>query len=145
MWGFRKSQIKRLLKISSVYIKNWWIPSFIHLRISYLVSPFFDFFKKKNSRFLTFREPCEIVKTLIKGIPNRKYEDKRGDSPVFDFFFLLVPPKILNQVFAENFSCLSQKLVNPLLYLSSYFLFGIPFSFIKNVRKFEGQLPPKNM
>ena len=35
--------------------------------------------------------------------------------------------KILNTAFAENFSCLSQKLVNPLLNLSSYFLFGIPF------------------
>ena len=30
--------------------------------------------------------------------------------------------KITNQAFAENFTCLSQKLVNPLFYLSSYFL-----------------------
>ena len=29
-----------MLKISAVYLKNWWIPSFIYLRISYLVSPF---------------------------------------------------------------------------------------------------------
>ena len=36
--------------------------------------------------------------------------------------------KILNSAFAENFSCLSQKLVNPFFYVSSYFLFGIPFS-----------------
>ena len=35
--------------------------------------------------------------------------------------------EILNPVFAGNFSFLSQKLVNPLLNLSSYFLFGIPF------------------
>ena len=35
--------------------------------------------------------------------------------------------KIPNQAFAENFTCLSQILVNPLFYLSSYFLFGIPF------------------
>ena len=32
--------------------------------------------------------------------------------------------EIVDQADAENFSCLSQKLVNPLLYLSSYFLFG---------------------
>ena len=35
--------------------------------------------------------------------------------------------EILNPAFAENFSFLSQKLVNLLLNLSSYFLFGIPF------------------
>jgi hypothetical protein len=33
--------------------------------------------------------------------------------------------KIQNQAFAENFICLSQKLVNPLFYLSSYFLLHI--------------------
>ena len=36
--------------------------------------------------------------------------------------------KILNSACAENFSGLSQKLVNPFFYVSSYFLFGIPFS-----------------
>ena len=35
--------------------------------------------------------------------------------------------KIPNQAFAKNFTCLSKKLVNPLFYLSPYFLFHIPF------------------
>ena len=42
---------------------------------------------------------------------------KRGNSPACVFF----------QAFAENITCLSQKLANPLFYLSLYFLFGIPF------------------
>ena len=62
-------------------------------------------------------------------------------SQMFFEFFPLVPPlgkklskkgwnfvifqKILNPAFAENCSC--QKLVNPLFYISSHFLFGIPF------------------
>ena len=36
--------------------------------------------------------------------------------------------KIQNQAFAEIFTCLSQKLVNPLFYLSPYFLLHILFS-----------------
>ena len=40
LWGFRKSQMKHLLKILPVYLKNWWIPSFIHLCNSHLVSSF---------------------------------------------------------------------------------------------------------
>ena len=35
--------------------------------------------------------------------------------------------KIANQAFAENFTCLSQKLVNPLFYLSPYFFLHNPF------------------
>ena len=35
--------------------------------------------------------------------------------------------EIRNEAYAENFSILSQKLVNPLFYLSLHFLIGIPF------------------
>ena len=35
--------------------------------------------------------------------------------------------EILNQAFAENFTCLYPKLVNPLFYVSLYFLLYIPF------------------
>ena len=35
--------------------------------------------------------------------------------------------KIKNEAYAENFSILSQKLANPLLYLALHFLIGIPF------------------
>ena len=38
--------------------------------------------------------------------------------------------KIPNQAFAGNFTCLSQKLVNPLFYLSSYFLFLKNFTYL---------------
>ena len=37
MWGFRKSKIKHLLKISPVYLKNWWIPSFIYLLLQVIL------------------------------------------------------------------------------------------------------------
>ena len=47
-----------MLKISAVYLKNWWIPSFIYLCISYLVSPFLIFFWKMlgftNKHFTCF-------------------------------------------------------------------------------------------
>ena len=49
LWGFRKFQIKHLLKISpvlSVYLKNWRIPSFIYLCISYYTPPFSSVAKK---------------------------------------------------------------------------------------------------
>ena len=49
-----------------------------------------------------------------------------------EFFFLLFPfglQKIYNKSYAENFSYKKKKLVNPLLYLSLYFLFGILFLF----------------
>ena len=36
-------------------------------------------------------------------------------------------PEIINEAYAENFSILSQKLANPLLYLALHFLIGIPF------------------
>ena len=35
-------------------------------------------------------------------------------------------PEIINEAYAENFSILSQKLANPLLYLALHFLIGIP-------------------
>jgi hypothetical protein len=35
--------------------------------------------------------------------------------------------EISNEAYAENLSILSQKLANPLLYLSLHFLMGIPF------------------
>ena len=35
--------------------------------------------------------------------------------------------EIINEAYAENFSILSQKLANPLFYLSLYFLIGILF------------------
>ena len=37
--------------------------------------------------------------------------------------------EILNQAFAENFICLTQKLANSLNNLALHFLIGIPFSY----------------
>ena len=48
--------------------------------------------------------------------------------------------EILNQAFAENFTCLTQKLVNPLKNLSLHFLIGIPFI---EISPFIWRLPSK--
>ena len=43
------------------------------------------------------------------------------------YYTIYTSNDFLNHAFAENFSCLSQKLVNPLFYPSRYFLLHIPF------------------
>ena len=119
-------------------------------------SPFFEleYWNSQHMLFLCFRAASQNLSSfrqlLFSQFP-RGDQRKNTEKPVYSFgnfstFFLCSPlgncekkvvymssnfemlHEIINQAYAENFSILTQKMVNPLLNPSLHFLIGIPFS-----------------